>query len=270
MLRYSISWGSQLFAELNRSKRGCEMSETSLWYRPTDYCRLSKGRNTALRSTSVYQISKYPSSEKRIEKAFRSHSGGTNASNAFGKEILHPGFGGAIAVGTNLATMAARLASSAQVGSVGPAGFLSRITERTGSSCGSLCTCSSDSRRYLPGDTRKIQASSVSVPLIHDKQSEKYLGKVMRFEVSAVVCTGMSASGGIWRLGFYPIIPSLDIYMSHVISISPILSLTFTHFYRRLLQLAKKLEEAPYLVWQLLWRTKSKFCYIEALPEELT
>jgi len=219
MNRHSMTWASRLFEESSRNNRACEVSEVCRSYCPGDYCMLSKGRNAALRSTSVYQISKYPSSEKRIEKALRSQSGGTNASNAFGKEILHPGLGGAIIVGTSLATIAARLGSSPQVGSVGAADLPSKITERTGSSSGSLCTCSSDSRRYLPGATRKIQASRVSVPWIHDRQSEKYFGRVIRFDVSAVVCTGMSAFGAICRLRFYPVLPEQDIYRPCAVNI---------------------------------------------------
>jgi hypothetical protein len=253
-----MTWVPQFFAESNRNNRDYESSNASRTYLSPDYCLLSKGRNAAFRSTSVYQISRYPSSEKRIEKALRSQSGGTNASNAFGKEILHPGLGGAIIIGTSLATIAARLSSSPQVGSVGAADFPSRITARTGSSWGSLCTCSSESRRNLPGATRKIQASRVSIPRIHGRQSEKHLGKVMRFDVSAVVWTGMSASGDIYRLGFYPILPRRYLFKSRAVNILHILRLTFTQFYRTLRPIEKKFEQPPYIVRRLQWRTKSE------------
>jgi hypothetical protein len=177
----------QLLARSVSNNWGREPSDSPWSNHAVDYYLLFNGRNAAFRRTSVYQISRYPSSEKRIEKAFRSQSGGTNASNAFGKEILQPGLGCAIIVGSNLAIIAAPFASSPYVGSVGTTDFQSKITERTGSSCGSLCTCSSESRRYLPSAKRKIQASRVSVPWSQGRQSDKYLGRVMRFDVSEVV-----------------------------------------------------------------------------------
>ena len=64
---------------------------------------------------SVYQISQYPFREKRIEKALGSQPGGTKGSKAFGNEILHPGGGGEIVVGSSRTTIAARPGSSAEV-----------------------------------------------------------------------------------------------------------------------------------------------------------
>ncbi len=224
------------------------MSDTLRPYPPNAYCWLSKGKNTALRSSSVYQISKYPSSEKRIVKAFRSQSVGANASNAFGKEILHPGPGGAIVVGTSLATIAARRGSSARVGSHGT-DWPSMIIERTGSSCGWFRTCSSDSRRYLPGAMRRIQASRVSAPRIHGIRSEKYFGKAMRFDASAVACAGMSWSGGMRVLGFYPILPKQLTVKSFSVIKWVIFLLTFTQFYRNLQFVGHCLRGTPYLVW---------------------
>src|SRR5215469_3277501 len=93
------------------------MPDTSRSRSANGYRWLFKGRNTSFRSAPVYQISRYPSSDMRIEKAFGSQSGGTNTLNALGKEILHLGLYGEILVFTSLATIAARLESSAEVAS---------------------------------------------------------------------------------------------------------------------------------------------------------
>ena len=167
------------------------------------YCWLFKERNTSFRSTSVYQISRYPSRQNRIEKAFGSQSGGTNTLNAFGKVILHLGLYGAIFAFNNFATMTARLDSSAKVGSTRDADLPPKSNERTGSSCGSFWTCSSDSRRYLPGAISKIQASSSSVPWSHGTQSQSSLGTVIRLSTSAVTCSRI-VSGGILIMDILP------------------------------------------------------------------
>lgn len=196
------------------------------------YRWLFKGRNTSLRRTSVYQISKYPSRQKRIEKALRSHPGGINTSNAFGKEILHPGGGGAIVVGTSLATITSRRSSSAKVGSLASVGFLSKINERTGSMRGSLCTCSSDRSRYRPASKSRSQTRSRSVPWSHDTQSDNSLGTVMRLYVSAVTWAGLIS--GVISLNFtdfYRDWPVLTLSFSTG-TLLPLL--TFTDFYHTL------------------------------------
>src|SRR5882762_5273496 len=80
-------------------------------------CWSSAGGVTAFRNSSVYQISKYPSREKKTVKAFRLQPDGANSSKALGNEILQPGPGGAIVVGASRATIAARRGSSARVDS---------------------------------------------------------------------------------------------------------------------------------------------------------
>jgi hypothetical protein len=193
----------------------------------------SKEREAAFVNTPVCQISRYPSSDRRIENAVRSHPGGVNTSNALGKDIRHPGLGGVMVVGRSLATIAARLVSSEKVGSVGPADFPSNINERTGSSRGSLCTCSSDSRRYRPSSIRRIQASRLTVPRIQDRQSEKYFGNVSRFDVSTVVCRGMRGLVTM-DLVVYPLLPDPFFTSLFLFSISHGCRLTFTQFYRTL------------------------------------
>ena len=145
----------------------------------------------------MYQISQYPSREKMIEKAFKSESDGANTSNPFGKEILHPGGGGVIVEGSNRATIAARPGSSARVASAVIVALPSFIRQRIGSNCGWFVTCSSDSRRYLPELRSQSQACTGSMPFIQGIRSEKCLGKVMRFEESAVVWCVMGASADI-------------------------------------------------------------------------
>ena len=112
--------------------------------------------------------------------------------------------------------MAARLDSSAKVGSVTAADLPSSTSERTASSCGSLCTSSSDSRRYLPAAMSKIQACGFSVPRSHGIQSERCLGTVIRPYVSAVTCTGIYASGDICFPTSYRILPSTQKIMPFV------------------------------------------------------
>jgi hypothetical protein len=151
--------------------------------------RLSyNGRTPTFRTISVYQTSRYPSSEKRSEKAFSLHSGGLKTSNADGKEILHPCFG-LIGARNSRATIKALFGSSACVGLAVTSGFPSSTNERTGSNRGSFSTCSSDSRRYLPSDRRSNHACISSEPDNQGKRSENCLGKVIRPYWSAVTCS---------------------------------------------------------------------------------
>jgi hypothetical protein len=224
----------------------------------TTYSRLSKGTKTALRSTSVYQISKKPSSEKITENVLPSHSCGTNGSNALGNAILHPGLGGVSVVGKSLATKAARPDASAKVGSTSDADRRSRIKDRTGSSLELLCTCSSESSRYLPELIRSIQARSVSVPVIQGKQSERYLGNVIRFDASAVVCEGISGSWSIFPSLFYPILPAIYLQMSFIFSRLIKLLLTFTLLYPTLWEVCFGREVTTCSGTLAIWRIKSE------------
>ncbi len=190
-------------------------------WNPSCPIRCHIGEKTEFRKTLVYQISQYPSGEKRTEKAFGSQLSGTNGSNAFGNEILQPGprvdGGGAIVVGTSRATIAARLGSSALVGSDTLADFPSRISNRIGSSWGSPWTCSSARRRYLPDVTSQSQTCTGSVPRNHAIWSETCFGSVMRFAISAVVCDGTNASVAIFD-PLYHVLPDHLFIMSFIFS----------------------------------------------------
>lgn len=209
------------------------MPDPSRSYRANGYWRISKGTDATLRSTSVYQNSRYPSSDRRIENALPLHSGGTNTCNAFGIETRHPGGGGAITVGTSLATIAACFSSSAKVGSINSADLPSRINDRTGSIFGSVRTCSSDSSLYLPASKSRSQALSRSTPWSHWTQSDKSFGIVTRLYVSAVTWTGV-ISGAICPLVLYRFLPEIDTCKHPILSRRIRLSLTFTGIYRKL------------------------------------
>jgi hypothetical protein len=185
----------------SRHNRDCQVSAILKSLPPVDHQlgshqiqRLCQGNTAVRRRMSVYQISQYPSSDKRFETALTSQSDGAKTSNARGKESLQPGGGGATRAGKIRATIAARLISSECVGSSSAADFPSRINDRTGSNCGSPFTCSSERTRYLPASMSSTQLRTGSFPSNQGIRSEKCLGNVTRFEVSVVVWTGVMNS----------------------------------------------------------------------------
>jgi hypothetical protein len=231
---------------------------------PTSHCEASqwelRGPDAAFVRTSVYQISKYPSGDMRIEYRPGSHPGGTNTLNALGNEIRHPGLCGATIVGRSRATIAARVTSSANVGSLSTAVVPSSSNARIGSSIGLRCTSSSDKSRYLPGAISKIQALSVCEPCTQGTQSERYFGNGRRFDVSTVVCNGMRGSEVISTL-FYPVQPVLTFISSFIFSQSSELCLTCTLFSRNLRHVDTGRRSAPsYGIRIDVRRTKGEYC----------
>lgn len=180
----------------------------------------------------MYQISKYPSNETRIEKAFRSQPDGANSSNTLGKGSRQPDLQCAIDIGANLTTFAASVSSSALVGSLPAPGSGCKSNARIGSNSGSLSTSSSESNRNLPGSTSKSQACTGCVPRIHGARSARLLGMTMRFEASAGVCARRRS--GVMARQWNP--PDCTVFMN---SLTPYFSgihlpflLTSPQFYR--------------------------------------
>jgi hypothetical protein len=197
-----------------------------------DYRPALNGSDTARLRTSVYQISKYPSNETRIEKAFRSQSDGANSSNTLGKGSRQPDLECAIDIGANLTTFAASVSSSALVGSLPAPGSGCKSNARIGSNCGSLSTSSSESNRNLPGSTSKSQTCIGCVPRIHGARSARLFGMTMRFEGSAVVCARRRSGAMAFQLNppdFTVFLNSLTPYFSskHIFCL-----LTSPQFYR--------------------------------------
>jgi len=129
-------------------------------------------------------------------------SGGARAAISSGIRILQLPRCRSMVTDMSCAMMAASLSGFAWLGREGAT--VCSCRRRTGSSCGSFCTFSSDRRRFRPGSRTNNQASETS-PFIQLSRSQKCLGSVSRLSAGRGECSTCGLRGmSLSDLGSFP------------------------------------------------------------------
>lgn len=180
----------------------------------------------------MYQISRYPSRERRIENFFLSQFEGMNSSSTPGNDSLQYDLLAFSSVGCSRATMDASLDPALTLGSTDGTSCGWNMKSRSGSKCGSVFTCSSERSRYRPGEIIHSHADRDSEPLSHGKRSQRCLGSGMRLPSGSNVTCATSTEGFICFSGYFRHFPESSSILPFVFCFLPSIVLTFTGFYR--------------------------------------